>query len=37
MGLIVDFYYLLRELFRLVFMVMISPFGLAAGLLLAWS
>lgn len=37
MGLIVDCYYLLRELVKLVFMVMISPLGLAAGFLLAWN
>jgi hypothetical protein len=37
MGLVVDCYYLLRELFKLVFMVMISPLGLAAGFLLAWN
>lgn len=37
MGLMVDFYYLMRELFRLMFMIMISPFGLAAGFLLVWN
>lgn len=36
MGTLIDLYYLTRELFKLLFMVMISPLGLAAGLLLAW-
>lgn len=37
MGLLIDLFYLMRELFKLLFMVMISPLGLAAGFLLAWN
>lgn len=37
MGYFVDLMYLLKELVKLVFMVMISPLGLVAGVLVAWN
>ena len=37
MGYVIDLMYLLRELVKLGFMVMISPFGLMAGALVAWN
>lgn len=37
MGYFIDLLYLLRELVKLTFMVIISPLGIAAGLLVAWS
>ncbi len=37
MGFIIDCLYLLRELIKLTFMVVISPLGLAAGFLMSWQ
>lgn len=37
MGYLVDFLYLLKELVKLAFMVVISPLGLMAGFLMAWT
>ncbi len=37
MGYLIDFMFLLRELVKLVFMVMISPLGIMAGFLVAWE
>lgn len=37
MGYLIDVMFLLRELVKLVFMVMISPLGIAAGILVAWE
>lgn len=37
MGYFIDFLYLLKELGKLAFMVMISPMGIVAGFLLAWE
>jgi hypothetical protein len=37
MGYLIDFVFLLKELGKLVFMVMISPLGLMAGFLVAWE
>ncbi|WP_297813587.1 hypothetical protein [uncultured Methylophaga sp.] len=37
MGYFIDLMYLLKELVKLVFMVMISPLGLVAGVLVAWG
>ena len=37
MGYLIDAYYLFRELFKLLFMVLISPLGLAAGFFLSWQ
>lgn len=37
MGYVIDLMYLLKELVKLVFMVMISPLGLMAGVLVAWG
>lgn len=37
MGYLIDAFYLLRELFKLLFMVLISPLGLAAGFFLSWQ
>ncbi len=37
MGYLIDFMYLLKELVKLVFMVMISPLGIMAGFLAAWD
>lgn len=37
MGFIIDCLYLLRELIKLTFMVVISPLGLAAGFLISWQ
>jgi hypothetical protein len=37
MGYLVDMLYLLRELLKLAFMVIISPLGLAAGYLISWQ
>lgn len=37
MGYLVDCLFLCKELGKLIFMVMISPLGLMAGLLVAWE
>jgi hypothetical protein len=37
MGYLVDLMFLLSELVKLLFMVMISPLGIAAGFLFAWE
>jgi hypothetical protein len=37
MGYFVDLLYLLKELIKLSFMVLISPLGLAAGYFLTWN
>mgnify|MGYP000200471518 CR=1 FL=1 len=37
MGYVIDCVFLLKELGKLVFMVMISPLGLMAGFLVAWE
>ena len=37
MGYLIDFMFLLKELVKLVFMVMISPPGIMAGVLVAWK
>lgn len=37
MGYLIDFVFLLKELGKLLFMVMISPLGMMAGLLVAWE
>jgi hypothetical protein len=37
MGYFIDVMLLLKELGKLVFMVMISPLGLMAGFLVAWE
>lgn len=37
MGYLIDAFYLFRELFKLLFMVLISPLGLAAGFFLSWQ
>jgi len=37
MGYLIDLVYLLKELVKLVFMVMISPLGIMAGFLVAWG
>ncbi len=37
MGYLIDFMFLLRELVKLIFMVMISPLGIMAGFLVAWE
>lgn len=37
MGYLIDMLFLVRELVKLAFMVIISPFGLAAGYLTSWQ
>jgi hypothetical protein len=37
MGYLIDSLYLIRELLRLAFMVLISPFGLLAAYLYSWE
>lgn len=37
MGYLVDFCCFTKELFKLLFMVLISPLGLMAGYLLSWE
>ena len=37
MGYLIDCLFLLKELVKLVFMVMISPLGMMAGFLMAWE
>ncbi len=37
MGVVIDFIYLIRELIKLSFMVIISPFGIVAGYLFTWE
>jgi len=37
MGMLIDLVYLFRELIKLTFMVMISPFGLMALYLTSWE
>lgn len=37
MGFLIDFMYVLRELIKLTFMVMISPLGLAAAYFISWE
>lgn len=37
MGYLIDFLYLLRELLKLAFMVMISPLGIAAVYFSSWE
>jgi hypothetical protein len=37
MGYLIDLMYLLKELVKLVFMVLISPFGIVASLLMVGS
>lgn len=37
MGYLIDFMYLLKELAKLLFIVMISPLGIMAGCLMAWE
>jgi hypothetical protein len=37
MGYVIDLVFLLKELVKLAFMVMISPLGLMAGALVAWE
>jgi len=37
MGYLIDFFYLLKELFKLFLWVLISPFGLLAGYFLSWQ
>jgi len=37
MGYLIDFMYLVRELLKLTFMVLISPFGLLAAYFFSWE
>lgn len=37
MGYLIDLMYLLKELVKIVIMVMISPLGIMAGFLIAWE
>ncbi len=37
MGYLIDMLYLMRELLKLAFMVMISPLGLAASYFISWE
>lgn len=37
MGYLIDVMYLFKELVKLTFMVMISPMGILAGMLVAWE
>jgi hypothetical protein len=37
MGYVIDFFYFIKEMFKLLFLVLISPLGLAAGLLMSWQ
>lgn len=37
MGYLIDLMYLTKELLMLSFMVIISPLGIVAGLLVAWE
>ncbi len=37
MAMLIDFIYVVRELFKLSFMVVVSPFGLIASYLLMWE
>lgn len=37
MGYLIDLMYLTKELLMLSFMVVISPLGIVAGLLVAWE
>jgi hypothetical protein len=37
MGYLVDFFYLMKELFKLLLLVLISPLGLMAGYLFSWE
>lgn len=37
MGYFIDLLYLIKELAKLAFMVMISPMGIVAGFLVAWD
>ncbi|MDO8826392.1 hypothetical protein [Methylophaga sp.] len=37
MGYLIDFFYLMKEFFKLLFLVLISPLGLLAGYLFSWE
>lgn len=37
MGYVIDFLYFFKETFKLLFLVLISPFGLTAGFLMSWQ
>lgn len=37
MGYVIDFFYFMKEFFKLLFLVLISPLGLMAGYLFSWE
>jgi hypothetical protein len=37
MGVIIDLIYLVREVFKMAFMVLTSPFAIIAGFLMTWQ
>lgn len=37
MGYVIDCIYLLKEMFKLLLLVLISPLGLTAGFLMSWQ